>query len=167
VAAGAVEAVTELCAPIELSTDQSTWKGQGDVGALRDYPGRYVHLWKRALSNQIRNHCSYRCSRGRRFRRCDRQSKSLPGSVCGYDLQAAVGSMQVVLRTLAEKGALDESQGLLASFAERRRLVNKEAFDAMEFRYVTEHVDAEQGLLEMPPRKSGRERKALTRKGFK
>lgn len=81
-------------------------------------------------------------------------------------LQAAVGGMQVVLRTLAEKGVLDESQGLLATFAERQRLVNKEAFDAMEFRYVTENVDA-QGLLEMPPKKSGCERKALTRKGFK
>ena len=59
-------------------------------------------------------------------------------------LQAAVGGMQVVLRTLAEKGALDESQGLLATFAERQRLVNKEAFDAMEFRWVTEDVNAGQ-----------------------
>jgi 2-methylisocitrate lyase-like PEP mutase family enzyme len=72
-------------------------------------------------------------------------------------LQAAVGGMQVVLRTLAEKGALDESQGLLATFAERQRLVNKEAFDAMEFRYVAEDVDAGQDLLDTSRRKSRRD----------
>jgi 2-methylisocitrate lyase-like PEP mutase family enzyme len=72
-------------------------------------------------------------------------------------LQAAVGGMQVVLQTLAEKGALDESQGLLATFAERQRLVNKEAFDAMEFRYVAGDVDAGQDLLDTSRRKSGRD----------
>jgi hypothetical protein len=65
--------------------------------------------------------------------------------------------MQVVLQTLAEKGALDESPGLLAAFAERQRLVNKEAFDAMEFRYVAEDVDAGQDLLDTSRRKSGRD----------
>lgn len=45
-------------------------------------------------------------------------------------LQAAIGGMQTVLRALAEKGALDEADGILATFAERQRLVDKPTFDA-------------------------------------
>jgi hypothetical protein len=53
VAAGAVEAVTKLCAQIELSTDQSTWKEQGDVALSVTILVGYVRFWKRELSNQI------------------------------------------------------------------------------------------------------------------
>jgi len=59
-------------------------------------------------------------------------------------LQAAVGGMQAALRTLAERGSLDESHEILATFTERQRLVNKKAFDAMESRYVTEDAEAGQ-----------------------
>ncbi len=42
----------------------------------------------------------------------------------------ALLSMQTALRALKEKGALDEHA--VASFAERQRLVDTAAFDAME-----------------------------------
>jgi len=47
VAADAVEVITKLCSQIELSTDQSTWKGQGDVAVSVIILVGYVHFWKR------------------------------------------------------------------------------------------------------------------------
>jgi hypothetical protein len=44
--------------------------------------------------------------------------------------------MQAVLRALRDKGVLDEGGGLVASFAERQRLVDKPRFDEMERRYA-------------------------------
>ncbi|HXP97402.1 MAG TPA: isocitrate lyase/PEP mutase family protein [Telmatospirillum sp.] len=52
-------------------------------------------------------------------------------------LQGAILGMQTALRALLERGALDEASGFVASFAERQRLVDKPAFDAMEQRYAT------------------------------
>jgi len=52
-------------------------------------------------------------------------------------LQGAILGMQTALRALRERGALDEASGLVASFVERQRLVDKPAFDAMEQRYAT------------------------------
>jgi 2-methylisocitrate lyase-like PEP mutase family enzyme len=49
-------------------------------------------------------------------------------------LQGAILGMQTALRALKAQGALDE--GAVASFAERQRLVDKAAFDAMETRYA-------------------------------
>ncbi len=51
-------------------------------------------------------------------------------------LQGAVQGMQAALRALREKGVLDEGGGLIASFAERQRLVDKPRFDEMERRYA-------------------------------
>jgi 2-methylisocitrate lyase-like PEP mutase family enzyme len=82
-------------------------------------------------------------------------------------LQAAVGGMQAVLRTLAEKGALDESQGILATFAERQRLVGKAAFDAMESRYVTDDFETRENSLKMPGGETGRESQGADKKGYK
>jgi 2-methylisocitrate lyase-like PEP mutase family enzyme len=48
-------------------------------------------------------------------------------------LQGALLGMQTALRALKEKGVLDERA--VVSFAERQRLVDKAAFDAMEARY--------------------------------
>jgi 2-methylisocitrate lyase-like PEP mutase family enzyme len=53
-------------------------------------------------------------------------------------LQGAVLGMQATLRTLRDKGVLDETS--VTSFAERQRLVGKPAYDAMEVRYATEPV---------------------------
>jgi 2-methylisocitrate lyase-like PEP mutase family enzyme len=53
-------------------------------------------------------------------------------------LQGAIQGMQTALRTLRDKGALDEAAGLITSFAERQRLVDKPMFDAMERRYASE-----------------------------
>jgi 2-methylisocitrate lyase-like PEP mutase family enzyme len=53
-------------------------------------------------------------------------------------LQGAIQGMQTALRTLRDKGALDEASGLIATFAERQRLVDKPTFDAMERRYASE-----------------------------
>lgn len=50
-------------------------------------------------------------------------------------LQGAVHGMQTTLKTLRDKGRLDESS--VTSFAERQRLVDKPAYDAMEIRYST------------------------------
>lgn len=49
-------------------------------------------------------------------------------------LQGAVHGMQSTLSALKEKGVLDERA--VTSFAERQRLVNKQAFDLMEARYA-------------------------------
>jgi 2-methylisocitrate lyase-like PEP mutase family enzyme len=53
-------------------------------------------------------------------------------------LQGAIQGMQTALRTLRDKGALDEASGIITPFAERQRLVDKPAFDAMERRYATD-----------------------------
>jgi 2-methylisocitrate lyase-like PEP mutase family enzyme len=50
-------------------------------------------------------------------------------------LQGAVHGMQTTLKTLRDKGVLDEAS--VTSFAERQRLVDKPAYDAMEARYAT------------------------------
>jgi 2-methylisocitrate lyase-like PEP mutase family enzyme len=52
-------------------------------------------------------------------------------------LQGALLGMQTALKALRDKGVLDESA--VASFAERQRLVDKAAFDAMEVRYAAGH----------------------------
>jgi 2-methylisocitrate lyase-like PEP mutase family enzyme len=51
-------------------------------------------------------------------------------------LQGAVQGMQTALRALRNKGVLEEGGGLIASFAERQRLVDKPRFDEMERRYA-------------------------------
>jgi 2-methylisocitrate lyase-like PEP mutase family enzyme len=51
-------------------------------------------------------------------------------------LQGAVQGMQTALRVLRDKGVLDEGGELIASFAERQRLVDKPRFDEMERRYA-------------------------------
>ncbi len=50
-------------------------------------------------------------------------------------LQAAVLGMQNALSVLKKDGRLDESGGLVATFAERQRLVGKPLFDELEQRY--------------------------------
>ena len=51
-------------------------------------------------------------------------------------LQGAVHGMQQALQALQQHGRLDESSGLVASFAERQALVRKDAFDDLERRYA-------------------------------
>jgi 2-methylisocitrate lyase-like PEP mutase family enzyme len=51
-------------------------------------------------------------------------------------LQGAVHGMQTTLKTLRDRGLLDETS--VTSFAERQRLVDKPAYDAMEARYATQ-----------------------------
>jgi 2-methylisocitrate lyase-like PEP mutase family enzyme len=51
-------------------------------------------------------------------------------------LQGAVQGMQTALRALHERGSLDEGSGLVATFIERQRLVDKPQFDEMERRYA-------------------------------
>jgi 2-methylisocitrate lyase-like PEP mutase family enzyme len=51
-------------------------------------------------------------------------------------LQGAVVGMQKALTALRDDKELDESSGLVATFAERQRLVGKAEWDAMEKRYV-------------------------------
>jgi 2-methylisocitrate lyase-like PEP mutase family enzyme len=51
-------------------------------------------------------------------------------------LQGAVRGMQQALQALQQDGRLDESSGLVASFAERQALVRKSAFDDLERRYA-------------------------------
>ncbi len=51
-------------------------------------------------------------------------------------LQGAIHGMQAALGALQQRGAVDEASGLLATFAERQRLVGKPAFDALERRYA-------------------------------
>jgi hypothetical protein len=45
--------------------------------------------------------------------------------------------MQTALRTLIETGSMDEQSGLVATFAERQRLVQKPFYDELERRYAT------------------------------
>jgi 2-methylisocitrate lyase-like PEP mutase family enzyme len=52
-------------------------------------------------------------------------------------LRAAVKGIQTVLRSLAERGATDEVLGHMASWDERQRLVDVQAFSDLERRYVT------------------------------
>jgi len=51
-------------------------------------------------------------------------------------LQGAVLGMQRALTALRDKGALTEADGLLATFADRQRLVDKATYDGMEARYA-------------------------------
>ena len=51
-------------------------------------------------------------------------------------LQGAILGMQKGLASLLERGAIDEASDLLATFAERQRLIEKPLFDAMERRYA-------------------------------
>ena len=51
-------------------------------------------------------------------------------------LQGAVHGMQQALQALQRDGRLDESGGLVATFAERQALVRKDAFDDLERRYA-------------------------------
>jgi 2-methylisocitrate lyase-like PEP mutase family enzyme len=50
-------------------------------------------------------------------------------------LQGAIHGMQSTLKALRDTGVLDEAS--VTSFAERQRLVDKPAYDAMEARYAT------------------------------
>jgi 2-methylisocitrate lyase-like PEP mutase family enzyme len=52
-------------------------------------------------------------------------------------LQGAIQGMQAALRALRDGGVLDEAGGLIATFAERQRLVDKPRYDALERRYTT------------------------------
>ena len=52
-------------------------------------------------------------------------------------LQGAIHGMQTALRTLIETGTMDEQSGLVATFAERQRLVQKPFYDELERRYAT------------------------------
>ncbi|MFT3814982.1 MAG: isocitrate lyase/phosphoenolpyruvate mutase family protein [Acidovorax sp.] len=51
-------------------------------------------------------------------------------------LQGAVAGMQKALTVLRDEKAVQESSGLVATFAERQRLVNKPQWDALEKRYT-------------------------------
>ena len=53
-------------------------------------------------------------------------------------LQAAVKGMQAALGELRRKGHMGEAIGMVADFAERQRLVQKDHYDALERKYVTE-----------------------------
>ena len=53
-------------------------------------------------------------------------------------LQAAVKGMQAALGELRRKGHMGEATGMVADFAERQRLVQKDDYDALERKYVTE-----------------------------
>jgi 2-methylisocitrate lyase-like PEP mutase family enzyme len=57
-------------------------------------------------------------------------------------LQGAVQGMQSTLATLKDKGILDERG--VTSFAERQRLVDKQAFDLLEARYAA-HTASDNG----------------------
>jgi 2-methylisocitrate lyase-like PEP mutase family enzyme len=52
-------------------------------------------------------------------------------------LQGAIKGMQTALMALREQGSVQEAQGIIATFVERQRLVDKPAFDALERRYAT------------------------------
>ena len=51
-------------------------------------------------------------------------------------LQGAITGMQAALRHLKANGRMDEANGMVASFAERQRLVQKPLFDALERKYT-------------------------------
>jgi 2-methylisocitrate lyase-like PEP mutase family enzyme len=50
-------------------------------------------------------------------------------------LQGAVAGMNKALGVLKERGRIDEDPAIVASFAERQRLVNKDFYDELERRY--------------------------------
>src|ERR1700686_4865756 len=50
-------------------------------------------------------------------------------------LQGAVAGMNKALGVLRERGRIDEAPAIVASFAERQRLVNKDFYDELERRY--------------------------------
>jgi 2-methylisocitrate lyase-like PEP mutase family enzyme len=51
-------------------------------------------------------------------------------------LQGAIAGMQEALKYLKVNGRMDEAGGMLASFAERQRLVKKPLFDQLERKYT-------------------------------
>jgi 2-methylisocitrate lyase-like PEP mutase family enzyme len=53
-------------------------------------------------------------------------------------LQGAVAGMNKALGVLKERGRIDEDPAIVASFAERQRLVNKDFYDELERRYTVE-----------------------------
>jgi 2-methylisocitrate lyase-like PEP mutase family enzyme len=52
-------------------------------------------------------------------------------------LQGAIKGMQAALTTLRERGSLEEAEGVVATFKERQRLVDKPRFDELSSRYAT------------------------------
>lgn len=50
-------------------------------------------------------------------------------------LQGAIAGMQAALKHLKANGRMDEANGMVASFAERQRLVQKPSFDELERKY--------------------------------
>jgi 2-methylisocitrate lyase-like PEP mutase family enzyme len=50
-------------------------------------------------------------------------------------LQGAIAGMQAALKHLKTAGRMDEASGLIATFAERQRLVRKSEFDELERKY--------------------------------
>ena len=52
-------------------------------------------------------------------------------------LQGAIKGMQTALAALRDQGSVDEAQGIIATFKERQRLVDKPGYDALERRYAT------------------------------
>jgi 2-methylisocitrate lyase-like PEP mutase family enzyme len=52
-------------------------------------------------------------------------------------LQGAIKGMQAALTALRERGSLEETQGFVATFKERQRLVDKPRFDELSRRYAT------------------------------
>jgi 2-methylisocitrate lyase-like PEP mutase family enzyme len=52
-------------------------------------------------------------------------------------LQGAIKGMQTALMALRDQGSVDEAQGIIATFKERQRLVDKPAYDALDRRYAT------------------------------
>lgn len=53
-------------------------------------------------------------------------------------LQGAIQGMQNALRALGRDGRIDEENGIVATFAERQRLVRKPYYDELEQRYAAE-----------------------------
>lgn len=51
-------------------------------------------------------------------------------------LQGAIAGMQAALKHLKANGRMDEASGLIGSFSERQRLVQKPLFDALERKYT-------------------------------
>jgi len=51
-------------------------------------------------------------------------------------LQGAIAGMQAALKQLKANGRMDESSTVVASFAERQRLVKKPLFDELEGKYA-------------------------------
>jgi 2-methylisocitrate lyase-like PEP mutase family enzyme len=51
-------------------------------------------------------------------------------------LQGAIAGMQTALKQLKTSGRMDEASAMVASFAERQRLVKKPLFDELESKYA-------------------------------